>query len=199
MHIDLVIVVVVVAAVVALLTESRSIALDAAVIRWSILTGYIERFDHGIFAVNSSNLERPDVVQPLAYLDNDRSQWKRSMRVAQRGQHLTEFCIFPKQLANRLRVLHQYQTQDFSLGQLVMQSVQPYERELSLDGALFSADEALVINQNLEYLVSLIGQCIAKHGINKVLIDEPWDSSFGMPNALERIFVAHQQAQSEQA
>ena len=161
--------------------------------RWSILTGYAERFDHGLFQVHVSRRDTMNsFARPLAYIDNDRSQWLRPADEARNGvqqQHLSDWCIFPRTLANRLFVLHRYQSDAFSLGLLLAQSVRAYSDELFLNGPLFTPDEVQVLNQNLAFVVDIISRCIEERGQERVLIPEPWGSEFALNSAaLDRIF-----------
>jgi hypothetical protein len=153
------------------------------VARWSILTGYGERFDHNVFVSQQKTGEPWPYEGPFEYIDNDRSQWDRvataDLHGIQPKHHLRDACVFPKTLANRLLVLWQNQTEHFGLGQLMYQAMHIYQAAgLEQNGPFFTEHMAMVVNQNLDFIIKIIRQCIDAKGADRVLIQEPWQDYF---------------------
>jgi len=131
-------------------------------------------------------------VGPFEYIDNDRSQWKYTAAAAKHGikpgHHMTDFCIYPRALSLRLLVLHRNQTASFNLGLLMQAMVEPYRSKLFLNGPLFTTAHAAVLNQNVAEIAGFIEECIARNGVDKVLLPEPWLTEFPVPYALDRVY-----------
>jgi hypothetical protein len=155
------------------------------------------RFDHNLFLADD-DYYRPYFVGPgpFIYIDNDRSQWRAHIAQYKHGikdgHRLDRYCIYPKYLTQRLMVLHNNQTESFSLGALLLDSMSVYTKDLSLNGIMFTNEHAKMINADLAYLMSIINRCIQKYGEEQVLIAEPWDSKFSLVNGLDRIYPAQQ-------
>ena len=143
--------------------------------RWSIITGYCERFNHNVYVTHTRDKQHEG---PFIYIDNDRSQWKVEVLNYRHGltlnNRLKDVCIFPRELSKRVLLLAQSQDSSFSLGKLVLRSMSAYEDALYLNGPMFTEDLAEVMDANVRYLGSVISRCIAERGEDAVLIPEPW-------------------------
>jgi len=160
---------------------------------WSVLTGYSERFDHNVFQTFRKDGSPWPHEGPFEYIDNDRSQWHTYVLKyrfgVQPAHHLRDACIFPRTLSNRLLVLHQNQTEHFGLGQLILDAVSVYHTaDLEKNGPFFTPSSVSVVNQNLEFLVGIIRQCIETFGVDRVLIAEPWEDRFSSQEAFASVY-----------
>jgi hypothetical protein len=146
--------------------------------------GFMRKYGHNTFVAldrhNQSNWG------PLTFVDNDRAAWHHpssespTENIVQCKSKVRELCKFPRSIAWRFLVLGRNHTvpdsQPISLGKLLLETTGAYGDHgiLRETGRLFSAREANVIDQNVQYWYETITYCIAKHGEDSVLIDEPW-------------------------
>lgn len=150
---------------------------NVAIHMYVFLTGSFSKFNHNLFRLGA-------VTGPFAYLDHDRSLWfvpatNRTPEASLRGT-LFKYCKFPEHITSRLLALapldHNQERNPITLGSLIRAATidlpYPYMKPNVLP--FFSAMEARVLDANVQHLVTGIRRCIDKHGVENVLVPEPW-------------------------
>lgn len=137
---------------------------------FGILVGTLSRFRHNQhYFVNPYTKERG----PMIYIDNDRSQWDHTPHDIAKGNPLEEYCIFPKKLSQRIMMLR---SSKVSLGDILLKISDIYKDTMK-EGPLFTNSMKVQLQKNIKWLATAINNCVEKHGEDKVLIPEHWESS----------------------
>ena len=142
---------------------------------FALLTGNLNKFDHNLFVA----AERNDysAMGPFIYIDNDRSQWDYTTARSKKLYPVNpwrEFCKFPKRIAHRILLLRPGNPRNLTLGgyltDIASQVFQPHMK----NGELFNAAQGIVLDKNIEFVASIIDECLARHPPDHVFIPEPW-------------------------
>lgn len=153
---------------------------------FSIIVGNLRKFDHNLFKALSR--EDESTGGPFIYIDNDRSQWKtkaRKLGELKKGLNpMSKICKFPKYLSERILLLRTKNPNNggLSLGSSLHSISEKIYGKLK-NGPLFTKDEGSVIDNNIDFIASMIDNCVVMYGFENVLIEEPWPQ----PHNYERI------------
>jgi hypothetical protein len=94
---------------------------------------------------------------------------------------LGRLCQFPNTIAQQILNLNR---RSRSLGDVVLAFSELYEATSAQPQQLLTTAQATVLNENVRYWGKMIENCIDAHGIESVLIDEPWSTTYGVFNRL---------------
>ena len=149
------------------------------------LIGTLTRFRH-----NQHYMVHPltKALGPSINLDNDRSQWRSLSRDVRNGNPMEVFCVFPKRLSERIMMMD---STHIRAGDILLQIARMYAKTLEESGVngtggdgsepagelLWNSEMTKQLQKNIHYLTKVIQACIKRHGEEKVLIPEYWDSS----------------------
>src|SRR3990167_9920846 len=168
--------------------EVRQTALEIVSIHmFSIIVGNLKKFDHNLFRAINENL---NTQGPFIYIDNDRSQWiRRSEKSSDlKGMNaITKICKFPKAVSQRIRFLRPSnpKNKENTLGTHILKMASIFTD--FKNGPLFTFEEAVILDTNVEYLASIIDDCVKQYGEDNVLIPETWPlpSQYDILQAIE--------------
>eukprot|EP01094_Clydonella_sp_ATCC50884_P010448 TRINITY_DN2010_c1_g1_i1.p2 TRINITY_DN2010_c1_g1~~TRINITY_DN2010_c1_g1_i1.p2 ORF type:complete len:220 (-),score=71.85 TRINITY_DN2010_c1_g1_i1:347-1006(-) len=128
-------------------------------------------------------LDRPDELDMLnmdeygllLYIDNDRASWRHTIQkhYGYNDTHnpLWEVCRFPERLARRFILFAKSHELERSLGQLMRTTTQWVD---TIHNPLISPRSQVNIDESVLFIAQIIQRCIDRHGLEKVLIPEPW-------------------------
>jgi hypothetical protein len=146
---------------------------NVALNMFAILMGNTQKFSHSVFILHQPDELGPK-YGPFLYIDNDRSSWANDIfrrGIVSHKHPLGVFCKFPMEIARR--ILSFNHTQQFTLGNLVKESVSPYISTMK-ELPLWTNENIYWLDQRVDYLRNQIEKCIRRYGIEDVLIPDPW-------------------------
>ena len=83
-------------------------------------------------------------------------------------------------------------TSEVSLGMLVAKVLRAFGDDGVVDnGSLFTCREAWGLDRSIQYWYGIISRCIAEHGDEAVLIDEPWVKEYHMFDIMKSFQSGH--------
>lgn len=154
-----------------------------AIHMYSMIVGNLFKFDHNLFLAMDGQREGQFI-----YIDNDRSQWSRKISKLvelDKWKGLAVVCKFPQRISHRILFFRDSNTQtEYTIGAAVLNLAQKYETTMH-NIPLFTEEEAVALNANVEYLATVISYCIKQHGVENVLIPEPWPQP--KPNEINQV------------
>ena len=145
---------------------------------YSLLVGNLKKFDHNLFRALGRNGSHP-LDGPYVYIDNDRSQWKKKIPKLKGMEDLNPMaiiCKFPERIAHRILLLRSGNkaNKGHSLGQFISSLSERVFDRIMYNVPMFSLEERHVMDKNIDYVASMIDECVALHGAENVFVKEPW-------------------------
>jgi len=146
---------------------------NSALNMFVILMGNPQKFAHSVFVLEKTTKEA-QLTGPLLYVDNDRSSWDNDIfrrGVIKPNHPLSVLCKFPLEIGTRILAVNE--SEGFTIGNLLRESVSGYEATMK-EAPLFTRENAAWLDQRVRFLRNMIEKCIHQHGVEDVLIPEPW-------------------------
>lgn len=144
---------------------------------FSVIVGNLRKFDHNLFQAKGKYDHK--IEGPYIYIDNDRSQWQtksQKLKELKSGINpMSKICKFPKYLSERILLLRtgNSNNQGKTLGYNLLSISDKVYNHLK-NGPLFTKEEKYIIDANIDFIASMIDECVLLHGFDYVFIEEPW-------------------------